>query len=222
MRNLAHLQKMEAHRRLKLLGTTREDASGAGLRARASLVGIPVAVLYQWHASYLHHGFDALLPSWSDISESTWILIIFDRIGCPIVIVGLPHIMSVILRHEKFVSRVGLQMEFLPLAQEEVLTTVLPALTLPYWQYQADESADREMGTLLWQRVCPSLRKLRVVLQYASQIAATRQAKRITSEILTETFRLTLIPRIPAPRSVTSTEERGSYEAASEQKPPHS
>ena len=37
-------------------------------------------------------------------------------------------------------------MEFLPLTQEEVLTTVLPALTLPYWQYHANESADREMG----------------------------------------------------------------------------
>lgn len=159
---------------------------------------------------------------WLNVECFEFLRHIFDRTGCPIVIVGLPRIMSVILRHEKFESRVGLQMEFLPLTQEEVLTTVLPALTLPYWQYHIDESADREMGTLLWQRVCPSLRKLRVVLQYASQIAATRQAKRITSEILVETFRLTLIPHVPAPRSVTSTEERGSYEAASGQKPPHS
>src|SRR6266568_9328746 len=109
---------------------------------------------------------------------------------------------------------------FLPLTQEEVLTTVLPALTLPYWQYHADESADREMGILLWQRVCPSFRKLRVVLQYASQIARARQAERITPEILTETFRLTLIPHVPAPRPIDPTEERGSYEAASQQKPP--
>src|SRR6266487_4527771 len=75
MMNLAEREKMEAHRRLKLLGSTIEDASGAGLRARASLIGIPVAVLRQWHASYLHRGFDALLPSWSDISEPLWALI---------------------------------------------------------------------------------------------------------------------------------------------------
>ncbi len=37
----------------------------------------------------------------------------------------------VINRHEKFVSRIGLHMEFLPLTQEEVLTNVLPALILP-------------------------------------------------------------------------------------------
>src|SRR5260370_6742341 len=73
--NIAELQVLEAHRRLKLLGSTREDANGAGLRARASQVGIPVAVLRQWHSSFVHRGFDALLPSWSDISESTWTLI---------------------------------------------------------------------------------------------------------------------------------------------------
>ena len=75
MMNLAEREKMEAHRRLRLLGSTIEDASGAGLRARASQIGLPVAVLRQWHASYLHRGFDALLPSWSDVSEPTWVLI---------------------------------------------------------------------------------------------------------------------------------------------------
>lgn len=131
---------------------------------------------------------------WLNIESFEFLRHIFDRTGCPIVIVGLPRIMRVITRHEKFVSRVGLHMEFLPLTQEEVLTTVLPALTLPYWQYHQDDSADREMGRVLWQRVCPSFRKLRVVLQYASQIARARQAERITPAILTETFRLTLIP----------------------------
>ena len=159
---------------------------------------------------------------WLNVESFEFLRHVFDRTGCPIVIVGLPRIMQVIVHHEKFVSRVGLHMEFLPLTQEEVLTTVLPALTLPYWQYHADESADREMGIALWQRVCPSFRKLRVVLQYASQIARARQAARITPEILTETCRLTLIPHVPAPRPITPAEERGAYEAASEQKPPRS
>lgn len=159
---------------------------------------------------------------WLNVESFELLRHIFDRTGCPIVIVGLPRIMRVITRHEKFVSRVGLHMEFLPLTQDEVLTTVLPALTLPYWQYHVDNPADREMGTLLWQRVCPSFRKLRVVLQYASQIARARQAERITSAILTETLHLTLMPHVPPPReNPISSSEPGSYEAASEQKPPH-
>ncbi len=75
MMNLAELQEAEAYRRLKLLGTTIEDESLAELRKRSRQVDIPVAVLRQWHASYLHRGFDALLPSWSDISEPAWALI---------------------------------------------------------------------------------------------------------------------------------------------------
>jgi DNA transposition AAA+ family ATPase len=158
---------------------------------------------------------------WLNVESFELLRHVFDRTGCPIVIVGLPRIMRVINRHEKFASRVGLHMEFLPLTQEEVVMTVLPALTLPYWHYHSDNPADREMGVALWQRVCPSFRKLRVVLQYASQIARARQAERITSEILTETFRLTLIPQIPAPRKMPApAPESGPYEAASEQKPP--
>ncbi len=162
------------------------------------------------------------------VDEGDWLTVesfellrhIFDRTGCPIVIVGLPRILRVITRHEKFVSRVGLHMEFLPLTQEEVVTQVLPALTLPYWQYEPDDVADREMGIRLWQRVCPSFRKLRVVLQYASQIARARQAERITPEILTETLHLTLIPQIPVPRQAPIAAAHGPYEAASEQRPP--
>jgi DNA transposition AAA+ family ATPase len=158
---------------------------------------------------------------WLNVESFEFLRHIFDRTGCPIVIVGLPRIMRVITRHEKFVSRVGLHMEFLPLTQEEVLMTVLPALTLPYWHYHADDPADREMGTALWQRVCPSFRKLRVVLQYASQIARARQVEQITPAILTETFRLTLIPQVPSPRKMPApTPGHGPYEAASEQKPP--
>jgi DNA transposition AAA+ family ATPase len=159
---------------------------------------------------------------WLNVESFELLRHIFDRTGCPIVIVGLPRILRVINRHEKFVSRIGLHMEFLPLTQEEVLTTVLPALILPYWRYRPDDEADRAMGMGLWQRVCPSFRKLRVVLQYASQIAHARQAEWITPDILTETLRLTLIPQVPAPRQGPTPSPAGSYEAASEQRPPRS
>ncbi len=158
---------------------------------------------------------------WLNVESFEFLRHVFDRTGCPIVIVGLPRIMRVINRHEKFASRVGLHMEFLPLAQEEVLTTVLPALTLPYWHYHADDQADREMGITLWQQVCPSFRKLRVVLQYASQTARARKVERITSDILAETFRLTHIPQVPQ-RHQPPAPETGPYEAASEEKPPRS
>lgn len=180
---------------------------------------------------------------WLNVESFEMLRHIFDRTGCPIVVVGLPRILRVINRHEKFVSRIGLHMEFLPLTQEEVLTTVLPALTLPLWHYDADNTEDREMGAQLWQRVCPSFRKLRVVLQYASQIACAREAERITSEILAETLRLILIPQLPSlrqgphePRGPRGSHESqgsespqegvhavgatGPYEAASEQRPP--
>jgi len=158
---------------------------------------------------------------WLNVESFEFLRHVFDRTGCPIVIVGLPSIMRVINRHEKFSSRVGLHMEFLPPTQEEVLTTVFPALTLPYWHYHADDQADREMGITLWQQVCPSFRKLRVVLQYASQTARARKVERITADILAEAFRLTHIPQVPLRRQPPAP-ETGPYEAASEEKPPRS
>lgn len=118
-----------------------------------------------------------------------------------------------------------------------VLTTVLPSMTLPLWHYDVDNPEDRQMGVQLWQRVCPSFRKLRVVLQYASQIACARRAERITSDILAETLRLILIPQLPSLRQGPREPRRsqgsqnpqdgvgmvgatGPYEAASEQRPP--
>src|SRR2546425_7609337 len=44
---------------------------------------------------------------WLNVESFEFLRHVFDRTGCPIVIVGLPHIMQVIARHEKFSSRVG-------------------------------------------------------------------------------------------------------------------
>jgi transposase InsO family protein len=75
MMNLAELQEHEAHRRLKMLGATIKDTNGAELRVRARQISLPLAILRQWHTNYLHGGFEALLPSWSDVSEPIWTLI---------------------------------------------------------------------------------------------------------------------------------------------------
>ncbi len=113
---------------------------------------------------------------------------LFDTTRCPVVVVGLPHILSVIDRHEKFASRVGLRMDFLPLGPDEILKVVLPGLVFPHWKFDPDDAADREMGERILKMVGPSLRKLRNLLQIASQIAAAYEQPRITLDILNEAF----------------------------------
>src|SRR5258708_30949226 len=76
MTTFVQAQAAEAHRRLQLLGTTVEDSRGTLLGVRARQVGIPEAVLRQWHACYLRRGLDALVPTeWSELPESAWALI---------------------------------------------------------------------------------------------------------------------------------------------------
>ena len=76
MMTLTELQSAEAHRRLRMLGTTVEDSKGILLEVRARQVGIPMAVLRQWHACYLRGGPDALVPTeWPELPEATWALI---------------------------------------------------------------------------------------------------------------------------------------------------
>ena len=74
--DLARLQEAEAHRRLKLLGTTIEEAKGTFLHVRARQVGVSVIVLRQWHSRYLHGGFSALVPTeWRELPDTVWSLI---------------------------------------------------------------------------------------------------------------------------------------------------
>ncbi len=113
---------------------------------------------------------------------------VFDTTGCPFVLVGLPRILSVLDRHEKFASRVGLRMSFVPLKQDEVLQVVLPGLVFPRWIFDPQDEADRAMGKHILKRVGSSLRKLRNLLQIASQIAIQDRAPRITLETIDEAF----------------------------------
>jgi DNA transposition AAA+ family ATPase len=111
---------------------------------------------------------------------------IYDRARCPILVVGLPDILRVIEKHEKFDSRVGLRMSFVKLDLEEALYTVLPQLVYPKWQFDSKNAADIEMGTQIWDRVKPSLRKLRDLLEIANQIAEIDDSPRITVDIVRE------------------------------------
>jgi type II secretory pathway predicted ATPase ExeA len=122
------------------------------------------------------HGFDLLRS-------------IFDTTNCPILLTGLPSLLKVISRYEKFESRVGIKMMFEPLKQDEVLNEFLPGLVFPGWRYDPESVADREVGIFIWERVGPSLRKLRNILQLASQTCVACKAEKITLEHVKEAMK---------------------------------
>jgi DNA transposition AAA+ family ATPase len=114
---------------------------------------------------------------------------LFDKTGCPILLVGLPSILRVIDRHEQFSSRVGLRLQFLPLELEEILNVVLPQLVIPRWVYDVQREADRLMGEAIWSKVNPSLRNLSNLLDLASQTARAMDAPTITQACIDEAFK---------------------------------
>jgi hypothetical protein len=94
----------------------------------------------------------------------------------------------VVDRHEKFSSRVGLRMQFKPLGLDEVLTVVLPELVFPLWVYDPKNAEHCLLGTNIWSRVNPSLRKLANLLDLASQTARAMELQTITQESIDEAF----------------------------------
>ena len=113
---------------------------------------------------------------------------LLDKTGCPILVIALPSIWSVIERQEKFNSRVGLRTRFDPLPIQEVIDVVLPGLVLPRWSFDPKNEEDRNMGEALWKRVSPSLRKLRNVLSIANKTAIATDACKITLQHITEAY----------------------------------
>jgi hypothetical protein len=115
---------------------------------------------------------------------------IFDMTGCPIVVVGLPRILHVIIRYAKFKDRAPLRLPFHAPTEHEILHTILPQLVFPGWTFDPKNEKDLAMGQELWEKVRPSLRDLRAMLQYASQIAEIHKAAKITPKILKEVYQM--------------------------------
>jgi AAA domain len=115
---------------------------------------------------------------------------IFDKTGCPIIVVGLPRILHVIDIHTKFKGRTPLRLPFYAPTEHEILHTILPQLVFPGWTYDPKNEKDLAMGQELWKKVQPSLRDLRAMLEYASQIAEIRKAAKITPKILKEVYQM--------------------------------
>lgn len=115
-----------------------------------------------------------------------------DKTGCPILVIGLPSILRVIERQEKFDSRVGLRLSFEPLSLEEMIEVVLPQLVFPRWSFDPGNDGDRAMAEEIWKRVGSSLRKLHNVLKISSKTAIATGADRITLPLITEAFPLVM------------------------------
>jgi DNA transposition AAA+ family ATPase len=147
---------------------------------------------------------------------------LYDKTGCPIVLVGLPSILRVIERHEKFSSRVGLRMQFRPLELEEVLTVVLPELVIPRWTYDPNNTTDQTLGTDIWNRVNPSLRKLVSLLELASQTAKIQKATTISKTTIEDAFQWMATQedqkRSRKKKTTTEKKEKGKHESASEER----
>jgi DNA transposition AAA+ family ATPase len=138
---------------------------------------------------------------------------IFNKTGCPIVVVGLRQILRVIGEYEKFESRVGPHMPFQPPEQDEVLSTILPQLIIPHWKFNASSEADLVMGMELWNLTKPSFRNLRKVLQYASILADIQEKERISRAILKLSYQMMIGQKAPEELMVTEeAEEEGQTE----------
>jgi len=147
---------------------------------------------------------------------------LFDKTGCRIVLVGLPNILSVIERHQKFSSRVGLRMPFVPLELKEVLEVILPQLVFPCWNYHPELPSDRQLGETIWHKVNPSLRNLTTLLATASQMATDEQFPSITSDLIDEAYIWMMTQQeqyyTDTPNPPTETEAKGPHEHASEER----
>lgn len=127
-----------------------------------------------------------------DVNGFEFIRYIHNKTGCPIVVVGLRQILHVIRKYEKFESRIGPHIEFLPPDEDEVLAKILPQLIFPRWQFDPSSAADIKMGTELWERTQLSFRNLRKVLQFASVLAEIHQKERISRALLRQAFQMLL------------------------------
>jgi Cdc6-like AAA superfamily ATPase len=119
---------------------------------------------------------------------------IFDITQCPIMLIGLPNLLTMLEKHDQFNSRVGLRMLFEILSEDEVINTFLPSMSRAYskWKYDANDQEDVKMGKFLWNKVKPSLRKLRSILRLANRIACQDKAAKISLDHIKESMKFAL------------------------------
>lgn len=122
---------------------------------------------------------------------------LYAKTGCAILVVGLKPILQVIRDHQKFDNRAPLRIDFAVPTEEEILTLVLPHLSIPFWTFDPTSEKDQALGRKLWSSVTPSLRSLRAVLQNACLLADAEGTNTITHEMVRMGFQMTGLRRRP-------------------------
>ena len=120
---------------------------------------------------------------------------LFAKTGCAILVVGLKQILEVIRDHRKFDNRAPLRIEFAVPSEEEILTLVLPHLSIPLWTFDPISEKDQALGRKLWASVTPSLRNVRAVLQNACLLADAEGKNTITHDMVKLGFQMTGLRR---------------------------
>ena len=147
---------------------------------------------------------------------------LLDKTGCPILLVGLPNLVQVIKRHDKFDSRACLQISFQPLSLDEVLNVVLPGLVYERWSFHSNDTMDRAMGEDIWRKVSPNLRKLRSLLDTANIVAIAQNQAKITLPLIQSVYTKFMSPEdqyhIHTQKKAAPQTPVGSHEDTSEQR----
>jgi hypothetical protein len=153
---------------------------------------------------------------WLNTASFDLLRSIHDKSGCPVVIAGLPRLLTIIKRKLKFASRVGIGMRFPVCTKREVLTIVLPQLAIPYWKYDPQSDKDKEMGERIYELVGSSLRDLRSLVCKASQIIAVDGGTHITRADIEEAFRTNPFEDSSAGKDEVENDKAGDLERMSE------
>ena len=108
---------------------------------------------------------------------------LMEEMTCSILLIGYPRLPEVI-KCTPLAAHVGPFLVFQPLSEEELLDLFLPQLVLPGWAFDPHNESDRRLGTYLWRNTRPSLRRLRMILSYAGQLAQMQGQATITLETI--------------------------------------
>jgi len=114
---------------------------------------------------------------------------IAGKTGCPMLLVGLKKILSVVKPYEQLDSRSFRTHHFKPLEDEEIINTVFPQLVYPRWHFEATNLEHVKLGKHIWKKVRPSLRLACGVVETASDVAEFQHAEHVTWEHVEEAFK---------------------------------
>jgi DNA polymerase III delta prime subunit len=107
-----------------------------------------------------------------------------EQTSCSLLLIGLPQLSAHLRIAPSFAGLIGLTLQFRPLPDTEVYELFLPQLVLPCWEFDSTNEEDLRLGRYLWKHARPSLRRVRTILAYASQLAQMKNSKKITFEDL--------------------------------------